>query len=100
MKCADRYYSSPYYSDFEKSILQQTKMKGEELTKYETNKTIRKKIDKLLHENHLIQQFLYIGYQMRSNDQRSFGVVIFQNGINRNHTRNRIDPFKKLIHQI
>lgn len=56
MKCADRYYSSPYYSDFEKSILQQTKMKGEELTKYETNKTIRKKIDKLLHENHLIQQ--------------------------------------------
>jgi hypothetical protein len=30
--------------------------KTEEQTKYETNKVVRKRIDKLLHENHLIQQ--------------------------------------------
>ena len=53
---SDRIYYSPYYSDFEKTFQKQEKRTGAELTKYETNKAIRKKIDKLLHENHLIQQ--------------------------------------------
>ena len=53
----NRFYISPYFELYEKSLqIYAEKKRGEELTKYETNKVVRKKIDKLLHENHLIQQ--------------------------------------------
>jgi predicted Holliday junction resolvase-like endonuclease len=51
-----RYYISPLYAAFEESMRVAKQAKTEEQTKYETNKVVRKKIDKLLHENHLIQQ--------------------------------------------
>lgn len=51
-----RYSISPLYAPFEESMRVAKQAKTEEQTKYETNKVVRKKIDKLLHENHLIQQ--------------------------------------------
>jgi predicted Holliday junction resolvase-like endonuclease len=51
-----RYYISPLYAAFEESMRVAKQAKTEEQTKYETNKVVRKRIDKLLHENHLIQQ--------------------------------------------
>ena len=51
-----RYYISPLYAAFEESMRVAKRAKTEEQTKYETNKTVRNRIDKLLHENHLIQQ--------------------------------------------
>lgn len=56
MNANPRYYISPLYAAFEESIRVAKQARTEELTKYETNKAVRKKIDKLLHENHLIQQ--------------------------------------------
>lgn len=51
-----RYSISNLYLPFEESIKLAKQARTEDQTKYETNKLIRKKIDKLLHENHLIQQ--------------------------------------------
>jgi hypothetical protein len=51
-----RYYISPLYAAFEESMRVAKQARTEDQTKYETNKVVRKKIDKLLHENHLIQQ--------------------------------------------
>jgi hypothetical protein len=51
-----RYYISPLYHPFEESVRMAKQAKTEDQTKYETNKAVRKRIDKLLHENHLIQQ--------------------------------------------
>lgn len=51
-----RFYISPLYHPFEESMRMAKRAKTEEQTKYETNKTVRNRIDKLLHENHLIQQ--------------------------------------------
>lgn len=52
-----RHSISDLFKPYEESLqVFAEKKRGEELTKYETNKAIRAKIDKLLHENHLIQQ--------------------------------------------
>lgn len=51
-----RYTISTLYAPFEESIKLAKQSRSEEQTKYETNKGERKKINKLLHENHLIQQ--------------------------------------------
>ena len=51
-----RFYISTLYHPFEESMRMAKRAKTEEQTKYETNKTVRNRIDKLLHENHLIQQ--------------------------------------------
>jgi hypothetical protein len=51
-----RYSISPLYAPFEESMRVAKQAKTEDQTKYETNKAVRKRIDKLLHENHLIQQ--------------------------------------------
>ena len=51
-----RYSISTLYHPFEESMRVEKRAKTEEQTKYETNKTVRNRIDKLLHENHLIQQ--------------------------------------------
>lgn len=51
-----RYYISPLYAAFEESMRVAKQARTEDQTKYETNKAVRKRIDKLLHENHLIQQ--------------------------------------------
>ena len=51
-----RYYISPLYAPFEENMRVAKQARTEDQTKYETNKAVRKRIDKLLHENHLIQQ--------------------------------------------
>ena len=51
-----RFYISPLYAAFDESMRMSKQSKTEDKTKYETNKAVRKRIDKLLHENHLIQQ--------------------------------------------
>ena len=51
-----RYFVSPLYAAFEESMRVAKQARTEDQTKYETNKAVRKRIDKLLHENHLIQQ--------------------------------------------
>jgi hypothetical protein len=51
-----RYTISTLYLPFEESMRVAKQAKTEDQTKYETNKAVRKRIDKLLHENHLIQQ--------------------------------------------
>ena len=51
-----RFYISTLYHPFEESMRMAKQARTEDQTKYETNKVVRKKIDKLLHENHLIQQ--------------------------------------------
>jgi len=51
-----RYSISPLYQPYEDSFKLEKQARTEEQTKYETNKAVKKKIDKLLHENHLIQQ--------------------------------------------
>lgn len=45
-----------YWQDYLSLHSVKAKLKGEDLTKYDTNQRVRKKIDKLLHENHLEQQ--------------------------------------------
>ena len=51
-----RFSISTLYQPFEESMRMAKQAKTEDQTKYETNKAVRKRIDKLLHENHLIQQ--------------------------------------------
>ena len=51
-----RYSISTLYHPFEENMRVAKQAKTEDQTKYETNKAVRKRIDKLLHENHLIQQ--------------------------------------------
>jgi len=45
-----------YWDDWMSTHSVKSKLKGEELTKYHTNKSVKSRIDKLLHDNHLLQQ--------------------------------------------